>query len=305
MPTVTHTVLDGEIVEENRGGVITDYVADPLGSTVALLDGSQTKSDTFNYWPYGEVQARSGSTPTAFQFVGTLGYYRDSSARTYVRARYYRQSLGRWQTVDPLWPVEARYTYAHDGPPNFIDFSGLKPWDWERCLKLIADIRRKADLLAKEWAKYNPWTDLLGGCKYGRAQVTKPYGHFKEIIDLQRGILNDYFDFYNHCRPPRPPMGPNPELAPLPDLLPDPANIPEDWWRFPRRLPFDRLRYPFPDLHRVPVTNSPACQPCMDVDWGIVGGLLLVGGLAIVTILQPETAPATLPAIGKLLGGTS
>lgn len=121
---VRYTVLDGEIAEENRNGVITDYVADPLGSTVALLDGSHTKSDTFNYWPYGEVQSRSGSTATPFQFVGTLGYYRDSSSRTYVRARYYRQALGRWQTVDKYFPWLAAFTYADSSPGSLVDPNG-------------------------------------------------------------------------------------------------------------------------------------------------------------------------------------
>lgn len=124
---VRYTVLDGEIVEENRNGVITDYVADPLGSTVALLDGSHTKSDTFNYWPYGEVQSRSGSTATPFQFVGTLGYYRDSSLRTYVRARCYRQSLGRWQTPDISAVIPSDPWYAIQNPITFGDPTGYSP----------------------------------------------------------------------------------------------------------------------------------------------------------------------------------
>ena len=54
MGTVRYTNFNGRIVSENRNGVLRDYVADPLGSTVALLDGSQTRTDTFSYWPYGE-----------------------------------------------------------------------------------------------------------------------------------------------------------------------------------------------------------------------------------------------------------
>lgn len=61
MKVVVDTI-DGEIVSETRNGVRKDYVPDPLGSTVALLDASQNKTDTFSYWPYGEVRSRSGST---------------------------------------------------------------------------------------------------------------------------------------------------------------------------------------------------------------------------------------------------
>jgi hypothetical protein len=46
------------------------YVPDSLGSTVALLDNTQTQTDTFSYWPYSEVNTRTGTTPTPFQFGG-------------------------------------------------------------------------------------------------------------------------------------------------------------------------------------------------------------------------------------------
>ena len=78
MGVVNYTVLDGEIISENRNGVERDYVPDPQGNTVALMDSNQTITDTFNYWPYGEQQSRTGTTPTPFRFVGTRGYYRDS-----------------------------------------------------------------------------------------------------------------------------------------------------------------------------------------------------------------------------------
>ena len=71
MATVRYTVIDGEVLSESRGGVKRDYVPDPLGSTVALLDNTQTKTDTFSYWPYGEEASRTGTTPTPFR-VSTI-----------------------------------------------------------------------------------------------------------------------------------------------------------------------------------------------------------------------------------------
>src|SRR5881628_672204 len=99
---VRYTVHNGQIVSENRGGVERDYVPDPLGSTVALLDNTQTKTDTFSYWPYGEERSRTGSIPTSLRFVGTRGYYRDSVQRAYVRSRQLNLATGRWLTRDPL-----------------------------------------------------------------------------------------------------------------------------------------------------------------------------------------------------------
>src|ERR1051326_5035908 len=100
--TVRYTVVNGEVLAEKRNGVRKLYVPDPLGSTVALLDNTQTPTDTFNYWPYGETQNRTGTTPTPFQYVGTRGYYHDNANRNYVRARVLDKQKGRWLTQDPI-----------------------------------------------------------------------------------------------------------------------------------------------------------------------------------------------------------
>ena len=128
---VCYTVANGRILSENRGGVKRDYVPDPLGSTVALLDNTQTITDTFNYWPYGDIQSRTGTTPTPFQFVGTKGCYKDSASintKTYVRARHYDVAKARWLTQDPIgfdggdWNL---YRYGRNSPKTWIDPSGL------------------------------------------------------------------------------------------------------------------------------------------------------------------------------------
>jgi len=124
---VRYTVIEGEVVSEVRSGTRRDYLPDPLGSTVALLDNTQAKTDTWEYWPYGEVRTRTGTTATPFQFVGTLGYYRDSSTRTYVRARHCKQNQGRWLTVDPLWPKQLAYQYVKGKPQTLTDGNGMLP----------------------------------------------------------------------------------------------------------------------------------------------------------------------------------
>ncbi|GAB4453130.1 MAG: hypothetical protein OHK0029_05310 [Armatimonadaceae bacterium] len=64
MGTVSYTVVNGRVLSEKRNGVRRQYVPDPLGSTTALLDNTQTKTDTFSYYPYGEEASRTGTTPT-------------------------------------------------------------------------------------------------------------------------------------------------------------------------------------------------------------------------------------------------
>jgi RHS repeat-associated protein len=123
--SVVYETFCGQIVSENRGGVERDYGCDTLGSTVALYDSSQNKTDEWTYWPYGEIRSHVGSSTTPFTFVGTLGYYMDQAAQLYVRARCLMTSLARWLTVDPLWPNERAYAYVAGRPQLGTDASGL------------------------------------------------------------------------------------------------------------------------------------------------------------------------------------
>lgn len=127
MGVVSYTVVNGEIIAEKRNGVRSLYSPDPLGSTVALFDATQTKTDTWVFWPYGEVKTRTGATGTPFQFVGTFGYYRDSSVKTYVRARYLDTAKGRWLTEDPIRFESGEfnmYAYCSECPTSVVDPSG-------------------------------------------------------------------------------------------------------------------------------------------------------------------------------------
>src|SRR5438128_12676396 len=100
MPVTNYTVVNGRVLSENRNGVKRDYVSDSLGSTVALVDNTQTKTDTFTYWPFGERRTHTGTNITPFQFVGAYGFYRDSANRTHAGGTTLRQDLARWQTKD-------------------------------------------------------------------------------------------------------------------------------------------------------------------------------------------------------------
>jgi len=125
---VRYTTHNGRLVGENRSGTKRDYVPDPLGSTVALLDGSQAQTDTFTSWPFGDERVRTGSNPAPHRFVGVRGYYRSSASRTYVRARFLRPDLGRWLTPDPAaqgaYQVNT-FGYAAFNPTTFVDPPGL------------------------------------------------------------------------------------------------------------------------------------------------------------------------------------
>ena len=126
MPVVNYTTVNGRILHEERNGVKTLFMPDTLGNVIETRNmdtGAQTSSTT--YWPYGEVRTQTGTNPSPFGFCGVWGYYTQAGQPTYVRARYYRPNLGRWQTVDPLWPWEEAFGYVSLGPTYKTDYFGL------------------------------------------------------------------------------------------------------------------------------------------------------------------------------------
>jgi RHS repeat-associated protein len=139
---VRYTVVNGQVIAENRNGVRKTYVPDPSGSTIALLDDKQKITDTFSYSPFGELKSRTGSTPTPFQYIGTRGYYTDPNNRIYVRARTYQPNYARWMSVDPLWPGESAYGYARGNPVRWIDFSGMLPLIHQQSVSEILDCNK-------------------------------------------------------------------------------------------------------------------------------------------------------------------
>jgi RHS repeat-associated protein len=129
MGTVRYTVVNGRVLGENRDGVKRDFLSDSVGSTLALVDNTQTKTDTFTYWPYGEERTRTGTTPTPFRYGGANGYYRDSASKTYIRARTLDPKTGRWLTKDPLAMFDPRqdsYAYVKNNPVTLFDPSGTQ-----------------------------------------------------------------------------------------------------------------------------------------------------------------------------------
>ncbi len=177
-----YEVIDGEVIAEKRSGVRRCYVPSPLGSTVALLDNIQTQTDTFTYWPYGEEQSRTGTTPAPFRFVGSRGYYRDAAGRVYIRARELSTRYARWLTPDPIRSHGANhFEYVLNDPVNLTDPSGLKA--------------------ARPCPPTRGW--LIHGCYCGPNQAypePRP-----DPVDSVDGCCRDHDDCWagNHCSIPK------------------------------------------------------------------------------------------------------
>jgi YD repeat-containing protein len=116
-------VIDGEVVGEDVGGTLRDFIVDPLGSVVGHLNSSGAITNSFEFWPYGESSGGTRASGT-FQWVGSHGYYADPGTRTYIRAREYEQSIGSWLQLDLLWPNEQGYGYVNGMAVSAVDPSG-------------------------------------------------------------------------------------------------------------------------------------------------------------------------------------
>ena len=125
--SVVYATVNGRLVQENRGGVVTRYVADTIGSVIQTRDAAGNQTSSTTYWPFGEVRTSSGTNPSPWGFIGTLGYYKDALIRLYVRARLLRVDLSRWFSVDPLWPAMMPYAYGNNDPLGRVDPSGANP----------------------------------------------------------------------------------------------------------------------------------------------------------------------------------
>jgi hypothetical protein len=124
----------------------------------------------------------------------------------------------------------------------------------EECKKLRDGIYDKNDKLQREFEKYDPVSDAQGGSpmRWGSG-FTKPFGHYDEIRDLQRGIKRDLERYNRYCcnnDDGNPPVTRNvDELANQPVYrLPGPIGdmpfimIPPEGGPAPVRGPFAPLR---------------------------------------------------------------
>ncbi|MBN1984566.1 MAG: RHS repeat protein [Chitinivibrionales bacterium] len=128
-----------ERISQDRGGTVSYYVADGQGSVRLLTNTAGTVTDTYDYYAFGELLDRTGTTENSFTYTGeqfdpNAGFY-------YLRARWYDPNKGRFTSVDP-WNGETttpislhRYLYANINPVSYCDPTGK-----ETILSLMAAI---------------------------------------------------------------------------------------------------------------------------------------------------------------------
>jgi RHS repeat-associated protein len=111
-------------LEEINGSTTYYYHHDQLGSTRLLTDSSGASVATYQFDPYGNLVASSGSNITnPLRFAGQ---YQDSeSGFYYLRTRYYDPASGQFLSRDLLLKESmAPYNYVSGNPLNRKDPSG-------------------------------------------------------------------------------------------------------------------------------------------------------------------------------------
>ncbi len=117
------------------GGNSSFYHFDQRGNTVALSDANGVVTDKYAYDPFGTLLNKEGTTANIFIFLGKYGIMDDGNGLSYIRARYYQASIGRFITKDPVTGKDGdgqslnRYIYALNNAIRLIDPSGLVAQD--------------------------------------------------------------------------------------------------------------------------------------------------------------------------------
>jgi RHS repeat-associated protein len=118
-----------ELLGQRRNGAANFHHRDGSGNVRLLSDSAGDASDTYVYNAFGERLSRTGATANPYQFAGDR--YGELEGLTFLRARYYDPSTGRFISKDPFEgvlrdPVSLhRYLYANANPVAFTDPTGL------------------------------------------------------------------------------------------------------------------------------------------------------------------------------------
>ena len=120
-------VYGAGLTSMKQGGNWYYYLADGLGSTMAVVDSSGVSQKSYTYDVYGEATP-TGALANEFDFAGQQT---DGTGLQYLRARYYDPETGTFLSREPMADLPnwtgAYHGYSNGRPVSMSDPSGLIP----------------------------------------------------------------------------------------------------------------------------------------------------------------------------------
>ena len=191
-----------------QGSAWSYYLADGLGSTMAVVDASGAVQKAYQYDVYGEVTGGSGSLANEFDFAGQQT---DATGLQYLRARYYDPASGVFLSREPLACSSScmlnGFAYAGSSPAQFVDPAGNAAVDSDPgggrsdCAGLWSKIVNTVNAIvdaAKTWYEngYGKWDTGYGSAPGALMTAESRARHYVQFDTLQRSVqdqLDDYF----------------------------------------------------------------------------------------------------------------
>jgi RHS repeat-associated protein len=137
MTQKTHYIYAGDerIAEIDYNGTVYYYINDHLGTTRAMVRGSDgvVAAKYYRYGAYGKTMSEMVNIVNQPNKYTNKPFDSDLGLNLYYfGARYYDPRTGRWPSVDPMrgkYPGWSPYVYAMDNPLRFIDRDGRSSSD--------------------------------------------------------------------------------------------------------------------------------------------------------------------------------
>lgn len=112
-----------DLISINNNGTLGYYHTDEHGNVSAISDKSRNIVANYDFDAFGNETSSTDAYYNPMRYCDE--YYDVESGLTYLRARYYDPSIGRFISEDPIKDGTNWYVYCGNNPIAFVDPSGL------------------------------------------------------------------------------------------------------------------------------------------------------------------------------------